>query len=76
MLSACSYDVFMDLQGFSSFAVGALLEEDLFVELPCVCMAGVTLDQVAKDFALVLQHLSGVEEWWDSVGNCTSFPMG
>ena len=40
-------------------------------------MAGATLDEAAEDFVLVLKRcevLSGVEEWWDSVGNCNIFP--
>ena len=67
------------MQGFSTFAVDALLDGKLFAELPCVRMASATVDQAAKDFALVLERcevLRGVEGWWDSVGNCTSSPMG
>ena len=64
----------MGLQCFSAFAVDALLKAELFAELPSVRVAGATLDQATKDFALILERLSGVEGWWDSVGNCISSP--
>ena len=38
-----SYDVFLGLEGFSTFAVDVLFREELFSEFPCVCVASVTL---------------------------------
>ena len=47
------YDVLACLQLFSAFAVDALLRKELFPEFSRVRVSGATLNQAAKDLALV-----------------------
>ena len=67
---ACPYDVFACLQVFTAFAVDALLGEKLLPEFSRVCVAGATLNQAAKNLALVLELCEvfcGVEGRWKPV---------
>ena len=75
VLVVYSYDVLTCLQGFPVLTADALLRGELLSECSCVSVAGATLDQATKEFALILELyevFGGVEGWRNSIGYCES----